>query len=377
MNSFNVHTKIMTGGGLETVAPKLKRAFIVTDGFMSSSGKVSYITDKLEAAGVEYRVFDQVRADPDVGTVSKGVEAIQDFKPDAVIAFGGGSPIDAAKAIVFFAGKTCDMRECQFIAVPTTSGTGSEVTSFAVITDPEKEVKYPLVEESLLPDLAILDAELTVSVPPSVTADTGIDVFTHAVEALVSTAASDFSDAAAEKSIKLVRKHLLTAYHHPEDMVARQGMHNASCLAGMAFSNSGLGLNHGMAHALGARFHIPHGRANGILLPYVMSFNAGCSESLTPVAKRYAKIARLLGLESSSVRQSALNLIRTARKYVEQLSIPSSIQKAGVNKDEFEAELDAMAEAALADRCTATNPRSCTAEEIEQIFRKAYSGKLP
>ena len=149
MNSFNVHTKIMTGGGLETVAPKLKRAFIVTDGFMSSSGKVSYITDKLEAAGVEYRVFDQVRADPDVGTVSKGVEAIQDFKPDAVIAFGGGSPIDAAKAIVFFAGKTCDMRECQFIAVPTTSGTGSEVTSFAVITDPEKEVKYPLVEESL------------------------------------------------------------------------------------------------------------------------------------------------------------------------------------------------------------------------------------
>ena len=329
MNSFSVRTKIMEGGGLETLAPKLHKVFIVTDGFMASSGKVSYITEKLDRAGAEYRVFDQVKADPDIGTVTKGVDMIQEFHPDAVIAFGGGSPIDAAKAIVFFAAKTCDMRECMFIAVPTTSGTGSEVSKFAVITDPEKEVKYPLVEDSLLPDVAILDAELTVSVPPSVTADTGIDVFTHAVEALVSTAATDFSDAAAEKAIKLVRRHLMTAYHQPGDMAARQGMHNASCLAGVAFSNSGLGLNHGMAHALGARFHIPHGRANGILLPYVMSFNAGCSESLTPVAKRYAKIARLLGLEATSVRQSALNLIRTARRYVEQLNIPSSIQAAG------------------------------------------------
>lgn len=377
MNSFSVRTKIMEGGGLETLAPKLHKVFIVTDGFMASSGKVSYITEKLDRAGAEYRVFDQVKADPDIGTVTKGVDMIQEFHPDAVIAFGGGSPIDAAKAIVFFAAKTCDMRECMFIAVPTTSGTGSEVSKFAVITDPEKEVKYPLVEDSLLPDVAILHAELTVSVPPSVTADTGIDVFTHAVEALVSTAATDFSDAAAEKAIKLVRRHLMTAYHQPGDMAARQGMHNASCLAGVAFSNSGLGLNHGMAHALGARFHIPHGRANGILLPYVMSFNAGCSESLTPVAKRYAKIARLLGLEATSVRQSALNLIRTARRYVEQLNIPSSIQVAGVDKAEFEAEAEAMAEAALADRCTATNPRPCSKEEILQVFHKAYIGRLP
>lgn len=377
MNSFSVRTKIMEGGGLETLAPKLHKVFIVTDDFMASSGKVSYITEKLDRAGAEYRVFDQVKADPDIGTVTKGVDMIQEFHPDAVIAFGGGSPIDAAKAIVFFAAKTCDMRECMFIAVPTTSGTGSEVSKFAVITDPEKEVKYPLVEDSLLPDVAILDAELTVSVPSSVTADTGIDVFTHAVEALVSTAATDFSDAAAEKAIKLVRRHLMTAYHQPGDMAARQGMHNASCLAGVAFSNSGLGLNHGMAHALGARFHIPHGRANGILLPYVMSFNAGCSESLTPVAKRYAKIARLLGLEATSVRQSALNLIRTARRYVEQLNIPSSIQAAGVDKAEFEAEAEAMAEAALADRCTATNPRPCSKEEILQVFHKAYIGRLP
>lgn len=377
MSAFSVRTKILMGGGLEGISAGLRRVFIVTDSFMASSGKVGYITEQLDRAGAEYRIFDRVKADPDIATVTQGVDTILDFKPDAVIAFGGGSPIDAAKAIVFFASKACDMRDCRFIAVPTTSGTGSEVSRFAVITDPDKEVKYPLVEDSLLPDVAVLDAVLTASVPASVTADTGLDVFTHAVEALVSTAANDFSDAAAEKSIKLVRKHLLNAYRNPGDLEARQGMHNASCLAGIAFSNSGLGLNHGMAHALGARFHIPHGRANGILLPYVMSFNAGCAEGLTPVAKRYAKIARLLGLESSSVRQSALNLIRTARKYVEQFSIPSSIQAAGVAKADFEAELDAMAEAALADRCTATNPRNCTREDILQVFRKAYSGKLP
>ena len=377
MDAFSVRTKIMIGGGMDALAEKIHRVFLVTDQFMAESGRTSYVTDRLLRQGGEFRIFSDVHADPDIATVTRGVDTILEFKPDAVIAFGGGSPIDAAKAIVFFAAKACDMRDCQFIAVPTTSGTGSEVSRFAVITDPEKEVKYPLVEDSLLPDAAILDAVLTASVPPSVTADTGIDVFTHAVEALVSTAANDFSDAAAEKSIKLVRKHLLTAYREPENMEARQGMHNASCLAGMAFSNSGLGLNHGMAHALGARFHIPHGRANGILLPYVMSFNAGCSESLTPVAKRYAKIARLLGLESSSVRQSALNLIRTARKYVEQLHIPSSIQAAGVGREAFEAEVEAMAEAALADRCTATNPRPCSKEDILQVFRKAYIGKIP
>ena len=364
MDAFSVRTKIMIGGGMDALAQRLHRVFLVTDKFMDESGKTNYVTDRLLRNSGEFKIFSDVQADPDIATVTRGVEQILEFQPDAVVAFGGGSAIDAAKAIVFF-------------AVPTTSGTGSEVSRFAVITDREKGVKYPLVEDSLLPDIAILDAELTTSVPPTVTADTGIDVFTHAVEAFVSTEATDFSDAAAEKAIKLVKRHLLPAYQNPEDRKARQGMHNASCLAGIAFSNSGLGLNHGMAHALGARFHIPHGRANGILLPYVMSFNAGCAEQLTSTAKRYARISRLLELESSSVRQSALNLIRTARRYIEKLNMPSTLQAAGVNAAEFEEAVHDMAEAALADRCTATNPRSCTAEEIEQIFRKAYSGKLP
>jgi alcohol dehydrogenase class IV len=376
MEIFNVGTKIILGDGLGALMERLRRVFIVTDKFMAESGKVSYVTDRL-GEGAEHRIFSDVQADPDISTVTKGVGSLMDFTPDAVVAFGGGSAIDAAKAIVFFAARERDMRDCPFIAIPTTSGTGSEVSRFAVITDREKELKYPLVEDSLLPTTAVLDAQLTVSVPPAVTADTGIDVLTHAIEAFVSTTANDFSNAAAEKAIKLVRRHLLAAYGDPTNLEARQGMHNASCLAGIAFSNAGLGLNHGMAHALGARFHIPHGRANGILLPYVMSFNAGCSESLTPTAKQYAQISRLLRLDSSSVRQSALNLIRTARRYMEKLSIPSSIQAAGVSQTEFEAEVRAMAEAAMADRCTATNPRSCSVEEIERVFHKAFLGKLP
>ena len=359
MEQFSVRTKIMTGSALEDLARQIHRGFVVTDRFMAESGRVSYVTDALDQVGAQWQVFSDVQADPDVATVTEGVSIIQEFKPDCVLAFGGGSAIDAAKAIVYFAAKTQDMRDCLFVAIPTTSGTGSEVSRFAVITDREKEVKYPLIDDSLLPDVAILDARLTASVPPVVTADTGLDVFTHAVEAFVCTAANDFTDAAAEKSIKLVRRHLLNAYQHPDDLKARQGMHNASCLA------------------LGARFHIPHGRANGILLPYVMSFNAGCSETLTPTAKRYAQISRLLGLESSSVRQSALNLIRTARRYVEKLNVPSTIQAAGVSAADFEAAVDEMAQAAVADRCTATNPRACTVEEVAQLYRKAYTGKLP
>lgn len=382
MSEFLLKPRICFGQDALSVLNELsaRSVLLVTDQAMVKFGLAERVTALLRQRGIAWQMWDDVVADPDIATVVRGMKLMDNHYPDLVIALGGGSVIDAAKAVIFSLAQTRPQpnrpRPC-FVAIPTTSGTGSEVSRFAVITDREKGVKYPLVEDSLLPDIAILDAELTTSVPPTVTADTGIDVFTHAVEAFVSTEATDFSDAAAEKAIKLVKRHLLPAYQNPEDRKARQGMHNASCLAGIAFSNSGLGLNHGMAHALGARFHIPHGRANGILLPYVMSFNAGCAEQLTSTAKRYARISRLLELESSSVRQSALNLIRTARRYIEKLNMPSTLQAAGVNAAEFEEAVHDMAEAALADRCTATNPRSCTAEEIEQIFRKAYSGKLP
>lgn len=377
MEQFGVRTRIIMGDGLDTLTGQMKKVFVVTDSFMAKSGKIDYVTSRLDRAKVSYEVFSEVSAEPDIAVVTSGVDRMLQFEPDTVICLGGGAAIDAAKAIVFIAHKAGAGGKVQFVAIPTTSGTGSEVSRFAVITDPEKEVKYPLVDDSLLPDVAILDASLVVSAPPSVTADTGIDVFTHAVEAFVSTGRNDFTDACAEKAIKLVNHYLMAAYKNPNDTKARQGMHNASCLAGVAFSNAGLGLNHGMAHAMGARFHIPHGRANGILLPYVMSFNAGCAEQLTPTAKRYARISRLLRLDTSNVRQSALNMIRTARSFIKRMNMPSTIEAAGVTKEQFEAELDAMAAAAMADSCTATNPEPVTVEDIKAIYRKAFIGKIP
>lgn len=377
MGVFSVKTKIVFEDGLSSVLDQIQKAFIVSDPFMVSSGKISYVTDCMEQSGKPYKVFSDVTVDPGIEVVTAGVASMIEFQPDTVICFGGGAAIDAAKAVVYFAEKTQQAGKLLFIAIPTTSGTGSEVSRFSVITDKERSIKYPLIDDSLVPDMAILDASLVTSAPPSITADTGVDVLTHAIEAFVSTSHNDFTDAAAEKAIKLVKDYLLRCYTNPDDLEARQGMHNASCLAGIAFSNAGLGLNHGMAHALGAHFHIPHGRANGILLPYVMSFNAGCAEKLTPTVNRYAQVARLMELESSSIRQSALNVIRTSRRYMEKFHIPTSIRAAGVSEIDFEAALDDMTASALADRCTASNPRTCTAEDIKTVFRKAYIGKLP
>lgn len=374
LDKFDLHTKIFIGSAsFDKMLEQRRRVFIVTDKFMHESGRVSYLTDKIKAEGAKWEIFSDVTPDPDIETVTAGVAKILEFQPDTVIALGGGSPIDAAKAIVYFAAKQIDLRDCPFVAVPTTSGTGSEVSKFAVITDRARGIKYPLIDDTLLPDYAVLDAELTCSVPPKVTADTGLDVLTHAIEAFVCTEANAFTDALAEKSVKLVDHYLLLAYKEPENREARQGMHNASCLAGAAFSNAGLGLCHSMAHAMGAQFHIPHGRANAILLPVVMSFNAGCETTLTPVATRYAELASLIGMGATSMRQSALNLIHMVRRLQQRMGVPQCIKDAGVSAEDFEAALDTMADAALADRCTATNPKPCTKEDIIELYRQAYS----
>lgn len=374
LDKFDLHTKIFIGSAsFDKMLEQRRRVFIVTDKFMHESGRVSYLTDKIKAEGAKWEIFSDVTPDPDIETVTAGIAKILEFQPDTVIALGGGSPIDAAKAIVYFAAKQIDLRDCPFVAVPTTSGTGSEVSKFAVITDRARGIKYPLIDDTLLPDYAVLDAELTCSVPPKVTADTGLDVLTHAIEAFVCTEANAFTDALAEKSVKLVDHYLLLAYKEPDNREARQGMHNASCLAGAAFSNAGLGLCHSMAHAMGAQFHIPHGRANAILLPVVMSFNAGCETTLTPVATRYAELASLIGMGATSMRQSALNLIHMVRRLQQRMGVPQCIKDAGVSAEDFEAALDAMADAALADRCTATNPKPCTKEDIIELYRQAYS----
>lgn len=377
MQEFILNTHIYMGKeGLDELLDGVEKAFIVTDKFLHDSGMVKYLTEPMEKHHVAYEIFSEVKPDPDIATVTRGIGKMQDFQPQILFALGGGSPIDAAKAINWLSVKGGLSEKIKFVAVPTTSGTGSEVSMFSVISDPDKSAKYPLVSKELLPDAAILDAELVKSVPPSVTADTGIDVLTHAIEAFVSLNANDFTDAAAEKAMKLVRGNLMKVYKNPDDMEARQKMHHASCLAGLAFSNAGLGLNHGMAHTLGAHFHIPHGRANGILLPYVMAFNAGCHDKLTPVAKRYARIARVLRLEGPSIRQSAFSVIRTTRQYIKQLHIPDTIESAGVSREDFEGALEEMAQAAYADACTRTNPRECSVEEIKEVFRHAYTGRL-
>ncbi|MGN0314865.1 MAG: 1-propanol dehydrogenase PduQ [Fusicatenibacter sp.] len=377
METFYLKPRIYMGkDALDKILEGVSRALIVTDRFMHESGKVSYLTEPMERKGIEYRIFSEVRPDPDIATVTKGISVMLDFGPQVLFALGGGSPIDAAKAMNLLSAKGGMSEKCRFVAIPTTSGTGSEVSRFSVISDPEKSVKYPLVSDDLLPDAALLDAELVRTVPPSVTADTGIDVLTHAIEAFVSTNANDFTDAAAEKAIKLVRSNLLKVYRNPDDMEARTKMHYASCLAGIAFSNAGLGLNHGMAHTLGAHFHIPHGRANGILLPYVMGFNAGCLDQLTPVAKRYARIARIVRLDGASIRQSAFAVVRTTKQYIKQLHIPDSIEAAGVSREDFDRALDEMVEAAYEDACTKTNPRACSKDDIRSVFLRAYTGKL-
>lgn len=375
MDKFDLHTKVLIGGdALRTMMQGMHRAFIVTDSFMAKSGRTSYLTEPMDAAGVEYRIYSDVGPDPDINMVTEGVSVIMDFQPDAVIAFGGGSPIDAAKAIMYFAARQFDLKDCPFIAIPTTSGTGSEVSKFAVITDKERGIKYPLIDDSLLPDYAVLDAELTRSVPQKVTADTGLDVLTHAIEAYVCNEANSFTDALAEKAVKLVYHNLLTAYREPGNLEARQAMHDASCMAGAAFSNAGLGLCHSMAHALGAQAYIPHGRANAILLPYVMSYNAGCETSLTETAKRYGELAALIGLETASVRQSAINLIRTVRQFEKHMGVPHTIKEAGVEEAKFREILEPMAEAAMADRCTGTTPKKPTKEDVIRLYEQAYSG---
>lgn len=378
MKKFSIATDIILGKeeGIQLFSG-MSRVMVVTDQYMHESGKVSYVTDILQDCGINYIEFSEVKPDPDIETVGKGAGMIRDFQPQAVVAFGGGSAIDAAKAMVYFAAKEEEdsHSRCLLIAIPTTSGTGSEVTRFAIISDPKKNVKYPLVDDKLLPDYSILDAELIKSVPPSVTADTGMDVLTHAIEAIVSREANDFTDAAAEKAVILFRKHLLEAYENPMDSNARRGMHNASCLAGMAFSNAGLGLNHGMAHTLGAHFHIPHGRANAILLPYVISFNAGLYDEINESVERYAVIAKLLQVDSLTSRQSCLNLIRCVKNYTDRLHMPPTIQAAGVKEEDFLNCLDEMVKAAMVDRCTATNPRTCEDHAIRRLFQIAYYGK--
>jgi len=386
--------------------PNISRAFIVTDPGMVKLGYVDKVLYYLRKRPdyVHCEIFSEVEPDPSIETVMKGADMMHAFQPDVIIALGGGSAMDAAKAMWLFyehpntdfnglKQKFLDIRKrvfkypklgqkAQFVAIPTTSGTGSEVTSFAVITDKKNNVKYPLADYELTPDVAIVDPQFVMTMPKHITADTGMDVLTHAIEAYVSNMANDYTDGLALKAIQLVFEYLPRAYKNGNDEVAREKMHNASTIAGMAFANAFLGINHSLAHKLGAEFHIPHGRANTILMPHVIRYNAQKPKKFTAFPKyehfvadeRYAQIARLLGLPARTTEEGVESLVQAIIKLAKELDMPLSIAATGVSKEAFESKVDQLAELAFEDQCTTANPKLPLVSDLADIYRQAYKG---
>lgn len=352
-----------------------ERVLIVTDQFIAQSEILQMVKNNLSSS-VETMVFSEVVPDPPIDTIVLGLEKTKEYHPTILLAVGGGSAIDAAKAILYFGLQSGIFKKMPFIVIPTTSGTGSEVTNFSIITDAEKEVKYPLISNDILPTEAILDVSVVMDLPPIQTADTGIDVLTHAIEAYVSTQANEISDMYAEKAILYVFNYLERAYQNGQDQEAREKMHVASCMAGMAFNLVSLGLNHGIAHAAGARFHIAHGRLNGILLPHVIRYNSGMtgnnSHTFNETAKRYTKIAKLLGLSAGSPMMGIRSLTNAIISLERRLDMPTSFSAWGIDRPIFEEHKRKIAEDALKDRCTITNPIEPTVEDTLFILEKAF-----
>lgn len=391
MSRFTLPRDIYHGPGSLSEIAKLKgkKAFVVTGGgSMKRFGFLGKTLEFLREAGMETHVFEGVDPDPSVETVRRGAEEMKIFCPDWIVAIGGGSPIDAAKAMWAFYEhpdisfeSLCtpfsfpELRQkAHFCAIPSTSGSATEVTAFSVITDYEKGIKYPLADFNITPDVAVVDPDIAQTMPPKLAAHTGMDAFTHAVEAYVSTLHSEFTDPLALRAISLVSEYLIDSFGG--ERTAREKMHYAQCLAGMAFSNALLGITHSMAHKTGAAFsggHIVHGCANAMYLPKVIRFN-----SRTPEAKkRYADIARSLGLAGSHEEELVSSLIGRIEEMNSQLSIPSCIKdyEGGIiSEEEFEEKLPSVARLAVEDACTLSNPRKINAGEMEELLRCCYYG---
>ena len=387
--------------------PDVNRVMIVTDRMMVELGYVEKLEYQLRKRRnpVMIDVFADVEPDPSVDTVLNGAEAMRRFKPDTIIALGGGSAMDAAKGMwLFYENPQADFndlrlkfvdirkrvfkfpklgRQAKLVCIPTTSGTGSEVTSFAVITDKVNNIKYPLADYELTPDIAIIDPTFVMTVPKSVTADTGMDVLTHAIEAYVSIMATDYTDALAMKAIQMVFEYLPISYkggNSAEVLEAREKMHNASCIAGMAFANAFLGVNHSLAHKLGGEFHIAHGRANAILLPHVIKYNATIPTKFTSFPKyksyvadkKYAEIARMLGLKAITVEEGVNSLIEAINNLMKELNVPMTVKDCGIEEERYMAEIERLAVDAFDDQCTGANPRLPLITELVQIYKDIY-----
>ncbi|WP_415298953.1 iron-containing alcohol dehydrogenase [Clostridium perfringens] len=358
-----------------------KKAFIVIGGgSMKRFGFLDKVLSYLKEANMETKVFEGVEPDPSVETVMKGAKEMEEFNPDWIVSIGGGSPIDAAKAMWIFYeypdftfekaivpfGLPKLRRKAKFVAIPSTSGTATEVTAFSVITDYKAKIKYPLADFEITPDIAIVDPSLAETMPEKLVAHTGMDALTHAIEAYTASLRSNFTDPLALKAIEMVNMHLVNSYKG--DMEARGEMHEAQCLAGMAFSNALLGIVHSMAHKVGAVFHIPHGCANAIFLPYVIKYNRKACED------RYAQIARHIGLKGESERELTDALIDLINKFNKELNIPSSMKEYGIEENDFKANLKFIAHNAVLDPCTGSNPREIDDETMEKLYTCAYYG---
>ncbi|MDR2867730.1 MAG: bifunctional acetaldehyde-CoA/alcohol dehydrogenase [Acholeplasmatales bacterium] len=382
-----------------------KRVFVVTDNFLYTSGFSKIVTNKLDELKIEHTTFFEVPNDPGLSCVEKGASLMQSFQPDAIIAFGGGSAMDAAKICwllyehpeVNFSQlsmRFTDIRKriysiekmgnkAYFIAIPTSAGTGSEVTPFAVITDEKSSIKYPIADYELMPNMAIIDPNVHLSAPKSLTAASGIDALTHCLEAWVSMMASDYSDAYVIQSLKTIFTFLPIAWDDGSNFIAREKMANAATMAGIAFANAFLGLCHSMAHKLGSHHHLAHGIANALLITHVLRFNARAIPNKMgtfsrydhpQTLERYAQLADLLGLQGHSLSDKFESLILAIEKLKTQIDIKATIRDYGIKETAFLASLEAMVEEAFDDQCTATNPRYPLLKEIKQIYLDAYYG---
>jgi len=384
MARFTIPREVYFGEGTIAELRNLKAtkaAIVISGGSIKRNGGLDKIEGFLKEAGIETTLIEGVEADPSVATVMKGVEVMNDFQPDLIVGVGGGSPIDAAKAMWIFyeypeftfeeAAKPFNLPElrkkARFVAVPTTSGTGTEVTSFSVITNEKNGIKYPIADFNITPDVAIVDTDLAQSMPATLVAHTGMDALTHDLEAYVSVMANELTDCLAMKSMEMIQEHLVESFKGNTE--SRAKIHVSQCMAGMSFSNAILGIVHSMAHKTGKTFDIPHGCANAIYLPIAIEFNAEAA------GEKYADVAKRLGLEGKSTEELVGSLIKFVEGLSVEMGIPATLKDFGVAEDLFTENLDMVSEGAVGDPCTGTNPREITVDQMKELFKKAYYGK--
>ncbi|MDT3425882.1 alcohol dehydrogenase class IV [Paenibacillus forsythiae] len=384
MNRFTIPRDIYYGDGALDILKTLegtKAALVIGGGSVKSSGNLAKIEGLLAEAGIETRLIEGIVSEPTVAMVMEGVKTLNEFQPDWVIGIGGGSPMDAAKAMwVFYEHPQLTFEEAsrpftlpklrtkaKFIGIPTTSGSASEISNLSVVTDEKTGIKYPLADFELTPDLAVIDPVLVESMPKHITAYTGMDSLTHGIESYVAKPRTLLTDALAIESVELVKQHLLHSYEGSQE--SRKAMHIAQGMAGMAFANAVLGNVHSLAHKSGPTFDIPHGCANAIYLPYVIQFNR------TVVSDRFAAIAKRIGLTGQSTDELVDALVAWIRELNRNMGIPSTLHDYGVSEELFNTHVDSMAANAVKDPCTSTNPRETSVEEMKKLYVAAFRGE--